>query len=327
LILSDPRMQKQSYRTTTYWQQYQRFSPLHARVDATNAPGEEWLHWRGADIHLDRYRRDDAPLTVILAHGGGGYGRLFAPLALLLHKAGYEVIAPDLPGYGLSDAPSELIRYDAWVDLLADIAATERQRSGRRIVLFGGSLGGYLAYLCAAKMPRGAIAGVIATTLADPRMELTRQQFARNALVRHGLMPLMPAFAALAGRLRLPVKWFTKMHAMSNDRTLARLVAADPCGGGARVPVGFMASIFTVRPDVEPEHFDACPVLLAHPAADRWTSIASSRPFFDRIKGSKELVLLDNCGHFPIEQPGITQLEQAAVVFLQGIAAEAGPAG
>ncbi|MGH1508504.1 alpha/beta hydrolase [Ralstonia solanacearum] len=81
-----------------------------------------------------------------------------------------------------------------------------------------------------------------------------------------------------------------------------------------------MQSIFSVRPDIEPEDFDHCPLLLAHPGDDRWTSFESSRQFFDRIKGDKELVMLENCGHFPVEEPGITQLERASIRFLGEIA-------
>ncbi len=134
-------------------------------------------------------------------------------------------------------------------------------------------------------MGAGPIAGVIATTLADPRPPLVKRQFARNALVLHAMMPLLPICAPLIGRLRLPVKWFTKMDAMSNNPSLNRLVADDPYGGGVRVPVAFMQSIFAVRPSIEPEDFDQCPILLAHPGNDRWTGFESSRQFFDRIKG------------------------------------------
>lgn len=256
----------------------------------------------------------------MVVHGGGGYGRLFAPIGKLLRDAGYEVVAPDLPGYGLSRAPLSLVTYAAWTDLLCDLATTEYQRNGRRVVLCGGSLGGYLAYLCAAQMGGGPIAGVIATTLADPRSPLVKRQLARNALVLHAMMPLLPFCAPLIGNLRLPVKWFTKMDAMSNNASLNRLVAEDPCGGGARMPIGFMRSIFDIRPDIEPEDFDHCPILLAHPQNDRWTGVESSQQFFDRIKGEKRLVMLENCGHLPVEEPGITQLEQASIRFLGEIA-------
>ena len=39
--------------------------------------------------------------------------------------------------------------------------------------------------------------------------------------------------------------------------------------------------------------------------ADLWTTIEASRPFFDRIKGPKNLVMLENCGHLAIEEPGL----------------------
>ena len=309
------------YRTHRYWQQYQPFFPEDARITDANAPDEEHFLWRGAALHLDRFACATTPLTVILVHGGGGYGRLFAPLARLLHQAGYEVLAPDLPGYGLSVAAHELISYHAWVDAVCDLARADYARHGRRVVLFGGSLGGYLAYLCAARLGSTICAGVIATTLADPRSALVQQRFARNALVQHLMLPLLPWLTPWFGRLRLPIKWFSRMHAMSGNPALNRIVAADPYGGSARVPVSFMHSIFTVQPALEPEQFDICPVLLVQPAADSWTNLACSKPFFDRIKARKKLVMLDNCGHFPVEQPGVTQLEQAALQFLQEVAA------
>ena len=113
-------------------------------------------------------------------HGGGGYGRLFAPIGLLLNKAGYEVVAPDLPGYGLSSKDVSLVNYEVWIRVLNDLVISEHQKSGRPVVLCGGSLGGYLAYLCAASSPLGLIAGLIATTLADPRLDITKKQFAKN---------------------------------------------------------------------------------------------------------------------------------------------------
>lgn len=155
-------MPQASYKTETYWEQYQSFFPAHARVTAANGPNEEWLPWRGASIHVDRFPCAASPLTMIVVHGGGGYGRLFAPIGKLLHGAGYEVLAPDLPGYGLSQAPPSLVTYQAWTDLLCDLASSEYQNTGRRVVLCGGSLGGYLAYLSAARMGDGPIAGVIA---------------------------------------------------------------------------------------------------------------------------------------------------------------------
>src|SRR5262249_19192584 len=87
-----------------------------------------------------------------------------------------------------------------------------------------------------------------------------------------------------------------------------RMLGLDPLGGGNRAPIRFLQSLMAIRPAIEPESFDVCPVLLAHPAADRWTTIEASRPFFDRIKAPRELVMLGNCRHLPLEEPGVAFL-------------------
>jgi pimeloyl-ACP methyl ester carboxylesterase len=108
---------------------------------------------------------------------------------------------------------------------------------------------------------------------------------------------------------------------VANDPEIARLASEDPIGGGNSVPLRFMRSLLTIQPTIEPEDFDVCRVLLVHPAADLWTKVEASRLFFDRIKGSKQLVMLENCGHLPLEQPGLNQLEEAVSGFLKEIAA------
>lgn len=141
-----------SYCTETYWQKYQPFFPPRARVSAETAPKEEWFESQGAFVHLDRYPQKDSPVTVIVVHGGGGYARLFAPIGLLLNKAGYEVVAPDLPEYGLSSKDVSLVNYEVWIRVLNELVISEHQSSGRPVVLCGGSQGGYLAYRKAPKI-------------------------------------------------------------------------------------------------------------------------------------------------------------------------------
>ncbi|WP_256644242.1 alpha/beta hydrolase family protein [Stenotrophomonas sp. 9(2022)] len=89
---------------------------------------------------------------------------MFAPLAAGLADAGHEVLAPDLPGYGLSTAPWSAIEYGAWKQALLALIEAEHQRRPRPIVLLGASIGGYLAYLVAAEPPW--VRGLVATTLA-----------------------------------------------------------------------------------------------------------------------------------------------------------------
>ena len=82
------------------------------------------------------------------------------------------------------------------------------------------------------------------------------------------------------------------------------------------VPAGFLRTFLASEPLVPPDLFDVCPVLLVHPADDRWTDVTLSRPFFDRLKVPKRLVMLGNAGHFPIEEPGVSELRTALLNFL-----------
>jgi pimeloyl-ACP methyl ester carboxylesterase len=52
------------------------------------------------------------------------------------------------------------------------------------------------------------------------------------------------------------------------------------------------------------------------------TPLRFSQSFFDRLKVEKECVVLEGAGHFPIEQPGLNQLEEAVLRFLHKIQAK-----
>jgi alpha-beta hydrolase superfamily lysophospholipase len=259
--------ERRSYAEVDHWRKYQRLLPTRMRLSDMLEAAEEWWFWRGAEIHLDRYAVPAAPLTVVLLHGAEGYGRLLAPFGLLLYKHGYEVVVPDLPGHGLSLAPTGSFSYERWVDCVADLAEAEIQRTGRPVVLFGMSVDGYLAYLAAAQGRKAA--GVIVTTLADPRLPIVRDQFARHPWLNRVLTPTLGPLATVFGDLRLPIRWFSNMKGIADAPELTCLLRDDPLGGGNRVPLRFLHSLLAIQPAIEPEDFDLCPVLLAHPAADR----------------------------------------------------------
>src|SRR5690606_36922371 len=126
----------------------------------------------------------------------------------------------------------------------------------------------------------------------------------------------------VCGRLRVPIRWITHMDRMSRDPELSRLCLRDPQGGGARVPRGFLGSLANYR-HTRPENVTAAPSTLVHPAADAWTPPAPSVRLLERVPGRREIVLLGNCGHFPVEEPGVAQL----VATLRTILAETAGSG
>ena len=105
------------------------------------------------------------------------------------------------------------------------------------------------------------------------------------------------------------MSWVAALSKMSRDPGLSRLCAADPRGGGTKVPLGFLTSYMTYC-HVPPEEMQTA-VTLAHPAKDAWTPVELSTRWLSRIAAPAELVMLRECGHFPIEDPGLADLVNA----------------
>ncbi|WP_433498874.1 hypothetical protein ACQP1K_00450 [Sphaerimonospora sp. CA-214678] len=95
-------------------------------------------------------------------------------------------------------------------------------------------------------------------------------------------------------------------------------MARDRFGGGTRVALRFLRTYLASAPETEPADFTACPVLMLHPAADQWTPVQLSMPFFDRLTVDKHLVMLDRCGHMPIEDPGLIKMAKRTTPVRHG---------
>lgn len=312
---------RRQYADIAGWERYQTFFPASMRSTPATTPKEEWWTWNGLDVHLDRLAAPGSPIKVIVLHGAGAYGRVMAPAAVIAHQHGWETVSPDLPGYGLTTTPSRKLDYALWVDCVVALIAAELERDGRPVVLFGVSLGGLLAYHAAARSKR--VVGLVATTLFDPREAAARAAIARTPLLGTAGLWLLNALRPVTDGLPMPMRYMSKMNHISNDPELSALCAGDRLGGGNVVPARFLRTLMDTAPDIEPEDFDVCPVLLTHPGMDRMTDIALSRRFFDRLPGRKQMVVLEGASHMPTEHPGIDQMEAAVMSFIQTLVSPA----
>ena len=323
-------MPKQSdatyYRDQLHWQQLQQFLPERLRLTAGDAPQEEFWDWRGHRVHLDRYPAPQAKAKLVLLHGVGTNGRqlsliLGAPIA----RSGYETVAVDNLGYGLTSvAPGTNPSYEDWVDLVVDFLAAERSRDDRPVVLYGLSAGGMLAYHVAAKAPRGTVRGIVGMTFLDQRVRRVRDESAHDKLTARIGVPALGVLARTPlAKVRYPMWLASKMSALANDPGAMKVFMADKTSAANWVSVRFLSSYMNYVPAVEPRDFDVCPVLLTQPAEDRWTPLHLSEPVVSHItKVPVRTVLLDNAGHYPLEEPGLTQLHDTVAEFLASVSAD-----
>lgn len=285
---------------------YAAFLPPGRRSAAELEPEETWWSWKDHSVHIARARRRDASARVLVVHGAGGHSGALWPLAAQLAERGLDIAAIDLPLYGRTTSPKpNQVRYEDWVQLLEDLVEAEHDE--RPLILLGASIGGMLAYEVAARSPR--VATVAATCLLDPQ-----DWRARAHMTRFGPLGILGGTLSVLARGRLatamvPMSWVADLSKMSRSPELSRLCATDPLGGGARVPLGFLASYMRYR-HTPPESMRT-PVALLHPSLDAWTPVELSMRVFRHIAAAGRVVMLRECGHFPIEEPGITDLVSA----------------
>jgi pimeloyl-ACP methyl ester carboxylesterase len=114
-----------------------------------------FLRVNGLKLFLHRFRDaevEPSGLTVLLLHGFLDAGATWDLVAPRLARAGHEVIAPDLRGFGQSDwvGPGG---YYHFADYVADVSEIVDTIAPRRLALVGHSMGGTVACLTAGARP------------------------------------------------------------------------------------------------------------------------------------------------------------------------------
>ena len=106
---------------------------------------------------------------VLLLHGFGDTPQTLALLARRLHKSGYSLYAPLLPGHGRDMAAFDKSRASDWIDA-AKSAFVEMRTRHDSVSVVGLSMGGALAVLIAAELDEIAALVLIAPYVGMPRL-------------------------------------------------------------------------------------------------------------------------------------------------------------
>lgn len=105
---------------------------------------------RGVDYYI---HHQDSGMPLLLLHGFTGSHETWLPYANAVHQQGYRMIAPDLLGHGLTEAPSSPERY-RMAEVAEDMIVILTQLGIKTCALLGYSMGGRLALYLARYYPQ-----------------------------------------------------------------------------------------------------------------------------------------------------------------------------
>jgi len=184
---------------------------------------------------------------VVLLHGFPDSGRLWRHQVTALAEAGFQVIVPDLRGYGLSDKPSEVEAYS--LPLLAgDVMAVLADAGAERAHVVGHDWGAALAWAIASLAP-GSVDHLAVLSVGHP------STFRRTAEQREkSWYMLLFQFPGVAERWLTENNWANMIGAGHPD---ADQVVADIEANGSLVP-----GLNWYRANVGPETWVGPPVQL-----------------------------------------------------------------
>jgi pimeloyl-ACP methyl ester carboxylesterase len=112
----------------------------------------------------------------------------------------------------------------------------------------------------------------------------------------------------------------SKMHTLVNNPAALRVMLADRTSAGNWATLRFLDSYLRYQPAVEPEAFAVCPILLTQPDADRWTPLGLSELMLRRVRQVPVTrVMLTGAGHYPLEEPGLTQMAEGIQSFIAAL--------
>jgi len=305
----------QYYVNQSKWKLLQPYLPQKYRLHDNNIPKEYFIDWNDHKIHIDHYNENSDKGTILAFHGVAGNGRLLSSVVLSLVHAGYEVVCPDFPLFGNTVVPkNRCITYDMWVECGTYIVE-HYQKMERKIILFGLSAGGLLAYQIACIC--SDIYGIMASCFLDQRIPLVIEQTAKTPWIGKISRSFLPLANKVVPNWKIPMKLVANTKALVNNDELARILVRDERGPGSRVTMSFIFSMVNPCLVIEPEEFDKCPVLLVHPENDQWSDVSLSRLFYDRLQCKKSLVMIEKAGHFPLEETGLHKMGSTCIDFCQ----------
>jgi epoxide hydrolase 4 len=265
--------------------------------------GNTRLHVRTYDAATP----DGAPVALLL-HGWPQDGTCWEPVAARLHEAGYRVVAPDLKGFGRSDAPRK--GYDP-ATLADETSQLIRALTPGKALLVGHDWGGAVALSTAFRHP-GRVRALVTASSPFRQIDLTAAW--HIPLLNLPIAPQV-AFKVAGGPLtRAAIRYSAVNQEPFDDDAMARYsaaVRAAPSGWLSYYRTLSRAAVIDwgvrrvrrrasfLRPPDGPNRLRV-PATVVWGARDRVTPVHLAARVAHDLEA--ELVVVDDVGHFVHEE-------------------------
>jgi pimeloyl-ACP methyl ester carboxylesterase len=247
----------------------------------------------GVRIHFQEAGDESAP-AIILIHGFISSNLVWNEVFLPLASAGFRVIAPDLPGYGYSDKPSDG-RYTIDAQAYAVLGLMDRLGIDRATIV-GASYGGAVAATIALDYP-DRVANLVLVGA------VTNDQPKKKLLLRLAGVPLL---GDIATPLFLGSRWILRKRTEEVYRRLGypvderKLAARHHLLATANTHRAMIRTVRRWRADrIEREaSLIRQPTMLVWGEEDTHIPLSNAFRLRDAIPNSR-LIVFRRCGHLP----------------------------
>ncbi|MBI3241556.1 MAG: lysophospholipase [Chloroflexi bacterium] len=241
----------------------------------------------GINLFTQSWKATDPKAIVVLTHGFGEHSSRYPHVGKALSQAGYSLYTYDLRGHGQSGGPrGHTPAYESLLDdLEAVIADAKSDQPGKKVFVYGHSMGGNITLNYALRRPSG-LSGVITTgawlklAFDPPALQLALGRLMAN---------LIPTFAQQSN---------LDVNALSHDPAISKAYAEDKLVHSTITARLFVEIVGAGEYALAHAAELTLPVLLMHGGGDLIISPGGTRQFHERATvADKTIRMYDGLFH------------------------------
>jgi pimeloyl-ACP methyl ester carboxylesterase len=254
--------------------------------------------------------------TIVFSHGIAGYARVLLPFLIPLFEKGYNIVAPDLMGFGYNTGLKGDYTWNNHLENLKDATLFAKNKFTGKVFLGGASMGGPLAYATDARY--NCADGLICWCLFDFADKEFINKETNTKRLTYPLLPFLKLSSALLGKMRLKTEYFVSYDTLTESTEFNHLLKEDPQAGTLISLRGATSLVTQSKPDVLHAQYNK-PVLVCQPENDRMTPAYYTQKVFEKLKSTQNKYVPFIGGHFPIDPKIYLNWGQEVDNFIQSL--------